>query len=510
MLPLLLGVVSAAPHVVVSFDNGGFNLPLYTNRWNGIYEQPSVARQLMADLSRTLNRTPRVFTYLPPGHVAGRSSDPHEVLPRPPGCTSERCPCPPGEACWSGLNVNRDPAASTSLFQTATALRERVGPGPRFEIHFTDLFEEDPVAANDPADADRCVTAASTRRALEALLTTPSERLTHLAVGRLVVPIPPPRRPAGGATRFVPADAGCWTARRLRTFGGEGPPFLFEMGVLIAGYETDADDAVFQQLVNRLPRQLAAPLQLELVVVREPPHGLELPPTELHGERPTLALPPLPARLTPCNHARGIAEFHASNRSIRATVDGASCDGGGILSLDPTDLRAAFRAHASLDPRVHTLDVTGTAWLTGDRDSVLHAIAQLGSSPTERPLPFWSSLREAVDTTVIPRNRWYELRIHVVGIDPRPWGWALAAGFAMTLLVGFPLHRALARHAANRAYRQYMYAEDDLPLATVLQAATDASRRGWLGRVLLSAAVALAAGALVAVLLLLTVDLPRG
>lgn len=490
MFVLSLLSALAAPEVVVSFDNGGFNLPLYTPRWNGRFEQPSVAQQLAADLSRTLGRSPRVFTYLPPGRAAGRSSDPFEVLPRTPDCQGGACPCPPGERCWDDLDVNLHPAASTSLFQAASAIRTRSDALARIEIHFTDLFEEDPASAANPADADRCVTAASTRKALEALMV--DRDLDHVAIGRLSARIAPPRRARGSATRFVGGEDGCWTAHRTDAFSGSGEDLELAMGVVVLGYGTALQDQGFQDLVSTFQRQVSSPLALDLVVVREPTAQLSLVPMQLAADQPTAELPPLPPRHTPCRTLTGSAHLMSGDQAIGGVVE-ASCDGSGTLTLDRSDLQRVFRDRAGLDPRWETLDVDGTLLLRGDEASVLAAVRDLPDrSPVrDRPLPLWGALVEAVSTegggVLHARAARLDLEgVRVFGVDGRPWGSAVVLGLAVLVGLGWGLYTLFTRFAADRAFRRHLHAGTDLPVATVLQAAARDSQNGWTGRLALA------------------------
>lgn len=499
MIAWLLAVASASPEVVVSFDNGGFNLPLYTPRWNGRFEQPSVAQQLAADVSRTLGRSPRVFTYLPPGHTVGRSSDPYEVVPRSPGCTEGPCPCPPGERCWEGLDVNLHPAASTSLFQAATAIRARAAGGSRIEIHFTDLFEEDPASAANPADADRCVTADSTRKALEALMS--EDGLDHVAVGRLSAQIVPPMRSRGGATHFIEGEGDCWTAERIGTFGGQAPSLELAMGVVVLGYGTVGEQEAVRDLIATLQRQVSSPLALDLVVVREPSAHLSIVPMQLSARQPTAALPPLPPRSTPCAVLEGSAHLRSGDQVVDGVVE-TTCDGAGRLALDAEDLDRVFRAQAGLDPRVATVDLQGTLLLRGDEASVIEGVRGLPvrSPVRDRPLPLWNALVDSLSMegggVLRPRSARLDLEgLRVFDIDPRPWGFALLLGGALGAAGSWLLHVLLTRLAANRAFRRHMHAGTDAPLAAVLQSASQDARDGWSGRL----AVALLFGAAVAV-----------
>lgn len=511
-----MALASGSVEVMVTFDNGGFNLPLYTARWNGRFEQPSVAQQVAADISRTLGRSPRVFTYLPPGNAKGRSSDPFEVLPRMPDCREGACPCPVGDRCWEDLNVNLHPAASTSLFQAATAMRGRTDARGRLEIHFTDLFEEDPASAANPADADRCVTPASTRKAVEALVKGQSDRLDHVAVGRLSAQIVPPRRPAGGAVEFVEAGDGCWTSRRIGTFGGGGQALEFAMGVVVLGFGTADDENAVQDLLGSLQRQVSSPLALDLVMVREPTAYVSLVPDQLSATNPSAALPPLPSRMTPCGVLTGATHLRSGEHTIDGVLS-AHCDGTGQLTLDGPDLQRAFASQAGLDPRVVSVDVTGSLLVQSDAESVFAAVEALPTrSPVrDRPLALWGSLVEALRSEssglVRPRTARFDLEgIRVDGLDHRPWWWALGMGAMLFGIVTFVLHSSLTRFAANRAFRRHMHAGTDAPLASVLQAAAARSREGWLQRLSVSLAVGAVCGLTFVIILLRLAEFVRG
>ena len=60
MLELVLwgmGAALAAPDTVVTFDNGEFNAPLYSPRWNGRWRKPSLAQELATSVARVLIET---------------------------------------------------------------------------------------------------------------------------------------------------------------------------------------------------------------------------------------------------------------------------------------------------------------------------------------------------------------------------------------------------------------------------------------------------------------------
>jgi hypothetical protein len=507
------------PAVVVTFDNGGFNLPMYTRRWNGRFSQPSVAQQLASDLARMEGQAPRVFTYLPPGRVAGRSSDPFEVVPRLASCAptdtppaeGEDCWCPPGDRCWESLDVNRDPAASTSLFQVATAIRARV-EGPRLEVHFTDLFEEDPASAENPADADQCVTEAGTRKALEALFRPVSGSLDHVAVGVLTARIDPPQSPEGGAIRFVSEGDGCWSAERARTFGGGGAPLEFAMGVVLIGVDTAASDDVVRRFAKDLERQVSGDLSLELVMVREPPTSGVLAGGAVPASDVRIGLGEAPERSTPCATVTADLTLESGPESVPGAVD-ATCSSLGVLEVSEVAIERAFYQRAGLNPFVGTLGLRGTVHVYGDQAPIRNAVLEVGQKAAviDRPLPFWNAIVAALrfdanDGVWRPPEHFVQIEdISVTGADHRPWAVATMCG--LVLMLAFTVFGTLLlnRFAANRAFRRHLSAASasGRPVAAVLAEAGEEARSGWVLRLLASATLGFAIGAVAALVLLL-------
>ncbi len=510
---------AAEPEVVVTFDNGGFNLPLYTRRWNKRFSQPSVAQQLASDIARLRGEAPRVFTYLPPGRVQGRSSDPYEVFPALVSCGTpteavpddDRCWCPPGDRCWDALDVNRDPAASTSLYQVATAIRSRVD-GPRLELHFTDLFEEDPASAENPADADQCVTEAGTRKALEALLRPTEGSLDHVAVGVLTATIDPPRQAEGGVVRFVSEGDGCWSAERIRTFGGGGEPLELAMGVVMIGVDTAGADDRIRRFVMDLQRQISGSLSLELVMVREPPTSGVLAGGAVPAEDVRIGLGEAPDRSTPCASMTADLTLESGPESVAGTVD-ATCSSLGTLTVPEAVVERAFYQRAGLNPFVGTLGLRGTVHVYGDPGPIRNAVLEVGrkGAVIDRPLPFWSAMVSALrfdanDGVWRPREHFVQIEdIVVTSADHRPWGVALICG--LILMVAFTLFGTLLlnRFAANRAFRRHLSAASasGRPVAAVLAEAGEEARAGWLLRLLASGAVGAVIGLCAAFVLLL-------
>ena len=495
---LSLFVSFAKPELVVTFDNGGFNLPLYTSRWNGKFEQPSIAQQVTSDIARLQNRAPRVFTYLPPGRAAGRSSEPFEVLSARPGCPE--CQCTPGDRCWDQLQVNRHPAASTSLYQAVSAVQKRVGNVPHFEIHFTDLFEEDPSGVKTLADADQCVTESSTRRAIEAVVSSPGERLDHLAVGRLVAKISPPRLHEGGLVEFLEQDGGCWKGHRVRSFGAGGDEIEFEMAVLVLGIGTAAFDQEFQSLVDGLVRQVSDAVTLELVVVREPPTRAIVPIQSIAGAGASIPLPTPPRRQTPCENVEASVGLFQADRAVEAhaLVD---CDDGGRLVISPTEIEQVYRSVAGLNPFVRTLAIAGRVEMSSDVDAIQSAVVGISNPPpTGRPLVFWPALVEALRFDS-QEGAWRPRRHDVVieqlsfsNIDPRPW--LLSSVFSI-LLMGICtgiLSMGLGRIATNRALERHLKSSDVRPVAVIMHEALEEARAGFPWRVLLSVLVSIVIG----------------
>ncbi|MCB9676037.1 MAG: hypothetical protein H6737_13020 [Alphaproteobacteria bacterium] len=519
MIAWLLAAFAAPPTTVVTFDNGGFNLPLYTPRWNGRFAQPSVAQQLASDIARLQGHAPRVFTYLPPGPVRGRSSDPFEVFPKSSECSDvssapeegSACWCPPGDRCWSALDLNRDPGASTSLYQAALAIRGRVD-GPRVEIHFTDLFEEDPTSAENPADADRCVTKAGTQKALEALMRPVEGSLDHVAVGLLRARVDPPQGVAGGVVRFTEEDGGCWTAARIRTFGGGGEPLEVAMGVVLLGIDTAPDDDEVRRLVRDLERQISEPLSLELVTVREPPTQGRLAAGSVPAEGVRLALGEAPARSTPCDAVTTSVSLESGPESVSGRVD-ATCDSLGSLYVSRSEVSRVFNLRAGLDPTFRSVDLSGTVHVRGTSEPVRAAVERLAARQEgiDRPLPFWpylvAALRfEAPDGVWRPREHYVVVEgVTVTGADDRPWG--MAGMFAFLIAAGFTLfvYILFGRFAANRAFRRHLGAASasGRPIAAVLAEASEEARAGWFLRLVVALGIGLTFGLSAALVLLL-------
>ncbi|MEZ4316075.1 MAG: hypothetical protein R3F61_01160 [Myxococcota bacterium] len=523
MIALVVAAFAAPPPTtVVTFDNGGFNLPLYTPRWNGRFSQPSVAQQLASDTARLLGASPLVFTYLPPGSTPGRSSDPFEILPRDPTCApmspgspaaeeGSACWCAPGDRCWSGLDVSRDPAASTSLYQAVTAIRSRVR-GPRIEIHFTDLFEEDPSSAENPADADRCVTPAGTQKALEALLRPTEGSVDHVAVGLLTASIDPPRTPAGGVVEFHQEDGGCWTARRIGTFGGSSERFDLAMGVVVIGIDTAESDDAVRRVVRDLQRQVSEPLHLELVVVREPPtYGTLAAGTVAAGDV-SVPLGAAPERSTPCSAVSTAVMLESGSDTVPGTVD-ASCATLGRLAVSPDAVARAFHHRAGLNPFVGTVGFSGSVHVRGDSAPIRKAVEGIDrlQEGLDRPLPFWPSMVAALrfdsaDGAWRPREHFVTVEgVTVTDADGRPW--PLAFLFAICLGAGFTLFGYLLLNwlAANRAFRRHLSSASTSgrPLAVVLAEASEAARAGWFLRLVVASALGLTVGLGAALILLL-------
>jgi len=503
MIALWFSALAAQPTTVVSFDNGGFNLPMYTSRWNGRFSQPSVAQQLTSDIARLQGQSPRVFTYLPPGTLPGRSSDPFEVVP-PEDCA-------PGERCWTALDVSRDPAASTSLYQAVTAIRERVS-GPRIEVHFTDLFEEDPSAAENPADADQCVTEAGTRKALEALLRPSEGSLDHVAVGFLTATIDPPRSPSGGAVEFVEEDGGCWSARRTRTFGGGTDPLEFAMGVVIIGVDTAFADEDVRRFIGDLQRQISAPLTLDLVVVREPPTQGTLAGGALPASDARVALGDAPPRSTPCDTVQARVDLSSGPEPLAAT-DQASCTSLGTLSIAQAEISRVFNHQAGLNPLTASIQVNGAVHVRGTSAPIRAAVESLGQAHqvADRPLPFWGALTAAMrfddgDGVWRPREHYVTVQaLTLTDADDRPWG--LAFLFALFLFGGVTVfgYLLLNRFAANRAFRRHLGSANAAgrPVAAVLAEAAEEAQAGWMLRLAVAAGLGGIIGVGAALILLL-------
>lgn len=515
-----------ALRTVVTYDNGEFNLPLYTPRWTGRWSQPSAAQEIAAGIARVTGANPTVYSYLPPGRTEGRPGVPHLVQPRLGRCQgaaalpSDPCWCGPADNCWGDLGPNYHPSSSTSLYLTTAAIREAQRErGPRVEIHLTDLFEEDPSAADDPANSDRCVTAAGTRKALEGILRTGDrESLDHLAVGVLRVDVdpPPPGTGSWGWTyefRQV-ADSSCWSARPAASWASGRGRYEMAIGVVVLGIGTEARAADVDAVLDGLQAQLAGDaMALRLLRLREPASRQRLTGTLRLEELSNLVIdaPPRPPRL-PCDDVQHAVDLQAGGVILDIAGAAAACDGAAVVAVPPHQVQRAFLRRAGVDPRVEHLEVSGRVRLTGTAEPLLRAFDELGAhnrSAGQRPMPLWSSLQDALglrgERGSRPWRTWsHEIEIDaltITEVDTRPWLIVLLGALASAIAAGLGSYLIIERVDAARAFQTHWDrnigpGKDPLrqrPLAAVLAEAQEQVRARWGQRVAVAAGIALVA-----------------
>ena len=517
MLELVLwsvGTAFAAPDTVVTFDNGEFNAPLYSPRWNGRWRKPSLAQELATSVARVTGANPHVYTYMPPGRTEGRPGQLHPVRPALAGCVGpsaqpeDRCWCSPADNCWGDLQANYHPAGSTSLVRTAAAvrasLRER-GVSSRFEVHFTDFFEEDPGSAEDPADSDRCVTASGVRRALAGLVAMgEGESLDHLAFGLLRATIDPP--PPGGGWGFtyelVPADDGdgCWSGAKGRPWSHRGEALDLVLGVVVAGINTGAEPAVAAQFLDGLEQQLRGEgetLQLVRLVEPRAPRRIDQVVTALDAD--PWRLPPLRDELgLPCGQVDARVELSTAHGQLQLHDAQGRCDGQVGVSFAPGELRRHFLRTAGVDPRRTWLEVSGHIQLRSRPEAIAEALAALEPlNEAERSLPLWRAAADAFDPVASPAgvvrpwsHRVEVSRLVVTDMDDRPWLVATVLATLVGLLGGLAMAAGLRQvHAARAMRARYEEAgrHDPLqqrPLSTVIAEAQQQVDQGWALRAL--------------------------
>lgn len=532
LLPLLwlAAGAHAAPTVVVTLDNGEFNLPLYTPRWNGKWEKPSAAQEIVAAVARVTGENPRTYTYLPPDQGRLGPGGVHAVLPRKSECTgaaatpSDPCYCGPGDNCWSGVRPNWYAGASTSLWLTAANVRAAVGAGSRLEVHVTDLFEEDPAAAADPKDSDRCVTADGVRRAVSALLSDASGApLDHAAFGVLRATVDPP--PPGGSwgTRYQlvpdPEAPGCHRGLDAGEWGPRAGPWKGSLLVAVLGFGTAADDAAVSSFLDGLVGQLdTGGFEIELARLREPPAALtvrravtadELGALELvaPGRRPAL----------PCGAVTAeLSLVDAALLPLVPTRVEGRCDAGLALAFDERTVTRSFLRTAGLDPRARTLELAGTATLRGD-DAALRDrwTAAVALNEGDRPMPLLGAIEPALFGEQGAARPWrVDLAIDglsVSDVDGRPWGLSVLVGGLLGAVAGGAASATVRRLHADRALRRHWTrslgsGRDprlQIPMASVLGAAQEEVARSWPMRVAAGTAVGFALTTLVAGMVLL-------
>ena len=515
------GTAVAGFDTVVTLDNGEFNTPLYTPRWNGEWAQPAVAEEIVISIARVTGENPQVYTYLPPGAARGRPGVPFAVAPRLPDCigpaenSGDPCTCGPADRCWDGIGPNYHPDASTSLYLTAAALRAEM-PSPRLEVHFSDLFEEDPAAGDNPRDLDRCVTADGTRKAVAGLFQVAGiDRLDHAAVGILRVRIepPPPGAHQGYTYDLVQRGAGaCWTGAKGGEWVSPRRPIEMAVGVLVLGVGTKALSGDVDTFLSGLTAQFSSEdLSLDLVTIRRPPIARDVSGTLTAGLDPSwrLAAPAHPVGV-PCGRASISGGFFSGKTPLSTERLTADCSGSAFVKFAPYALERAFVAQFGLDPRAGNLLITGAISIQSDEDAIVDALSALttaNQSATDRPLPLWHASVPALLDVARPFTEDVTVTsLSANGVDARPWPVIAMVGIAFGALLGAGVFWILQKLQAERALRlrwgEAVGREDDplrqMPLATVIadaQADVHRSRiaRVWIG--LLVAVIGSAIGA---------------
>lgn len=528
---LALGsAAQAAPTVVVTLDNGEFNLPLYTPRWNGKWQKPSAAQEMVAAVARVTGDNPRTFTYLPPDQGRLGPGGVWPVAPRKAECRgaaagpSDPCWCGPGDNCWSDVRPNWYAGASTSLWLTAANVRGMLGPGERLEVHFTDLFEEDPAAAADPRDSDRCVTEDGVRRAVSALLSDAAgATLDHAAVGVLRVAVDPP--PPGGSwgTRYRlgpdPESPGCHRGFDAGEWGPRSAPWSGTVFVAVLGFGTAGDDAVVSSFLDGLVAQLdTGGFEIELVRLREPGARLtvtrsvtarELAALDLSGagRRPSL----------PCDVVTTEARlFDRRGLALPMRRAEGRCDGGLAVAIDPRDVTRAFLRGAGLDPRVDTVELHGDATLTASPEATRSRwAAAVALDGGDRPLPLLAAVEPVLFGEAGAARPWRVdvaiESVEVSRVDTRPWGLSMLIGGLLGGVVGIFAASTARRLHADRALKRHwtrsLGSSRDprlqVPVASVLGAAQEEVARAWPLRVVVGAAAGTAVATVIALGVLL-------
>ncbi len=513
---LFLGLLALAPpraeaasfETVVTMDNGEFNMPLYTPRWNGQWAQPAVAQEIATSIARVIGENPVVYTYLAPGRTPGRPGEPYAVEPRLPRCVgaakqpADPCHCGPADKCWEKIGPNYHPDSSTSLYLTAAAVRaEYVGKGPRLEVHFSDLFEEDPSAADNPKDLDRCVTADGTRKAVAGLMNMGDvEVLDHVAVGVLRIAVePPPPGPHRGYTYklFSEEGEGCWSGEKGFPWESLRRPYEMSVAVLVLGVGTARQSIEVNAFIDGLVAQLTSEtMSIEMVRIREPASArsveriIDLPEDgvwRLEAPERTFGVP--------CDGVVVTGEMESGGQLIDIGELTADCTGGAVVRFADNAIERAFVSQSGLDPRLAETRLTGTMKLRGEPGAIAAALAELGphnAAASDRPMPLWSAIEPV--TSDVARPLFHDITVtslSVSGVDTRPWPLALIMALALGM-TGFALtFLGLKKVQAERAFQSHwdraVGPDDDplrqRPLASIIADAQEEVRAKWPGRV---------------------------
>ena len=393
---------------VVTMDNGEFNMPLYTPRWNGQWAQPAAAQEIASSIARIIGENPDVYTYLPTGRTEGRPGEPARAMPRLAHCDGaalqpvDPCYCAPADNCWEAIGPNYHPDSSTSLYLSAAAVRTAYsGRGPRLEVHLSDLFEEDPSAADNPGDLDRCVTAAGTRKAVSGLMSVgEDERLDHVSVGVLRVRVePPPPGPHRGFTYNLASEEGskCWFGEKGLPWESGREPYEMSLAVLVLGVGTAGESVEVDAFIDGLTSQLSSDtMSIELVKIREPASSRSVERIIGQPADGRWALDgPEKGFGVPCDVVEITGEMASNGQPVALAELTADCNGGSTLQFAANEIERAFLRQAGVDPRMSETRLTGDLKLRGGRSAIDTALASLDPfnvGAADRPMPLWGAL----------------------------------------------------------------------------------------------------------------------
>ena len=506
---------------VVTLDNGEFNMPLYTPRWNGQWAQPSAAQEIATSVARIIGANPAVYTYLPPGRTEGRPGEPIRIAPRLPRCdgpaedADDPCYCGPADKCWENIGPNYHPDSSTSLYLTTAAVRAAYsGRGSRLEVHFSDLFEEDPSAADNPGDLDRCVTQAGTRKAVAGLMSVgEGETLDHVSVGVLRVKVePPPPGPHRGFTYDLSSDDGkCWTGEKGFPWESLRQPYEMSLGVLVVGVGTARESIEVDAFVDGLVAQLTSEtMSIEMVKIREPSSARSVERIVTLPKDGVWQLDaPERAFGVPCDAVEITGTMESGGQPVAVDALTADCDGGAVIRFSDNELERAFLRRAGLDPRVGETRLSGSMKLRGAPDAIASALGALrafNDATAHRPMPMLDGILKPLAEDVA-RPLTHDVTITsltVSGIDSRPWSLALIMALAMGGIAGASSFFWLQKVQADRAFQAHwdraVGPDDDplrqKPLASVIADAQEEVRGRMFGRAIVGFIALLIGGAI--------------